>query len=68
MTTDEAKIVLLDSMISNLENGSLDENVQTELKACIKIAKTLKNPFEKHLYISLFNDMVRERMLLKEIK
>lgn len=68
MTTDEAKIVLLDSMINNLENGSLDENVQTELTACIKIARTLENRFEKHIYISLLNDMVRERIFLKELQ
>jgi DNA-binding XRE family transcriptional regulator len=68
MPTEEAKITLLGYTINSIENGSLDENLQAEITACIVLAKTLKNPFEKHLYLTLLNDMVKERLTIKRTK
>lgn len=68
MTIEEAKITLLDYTINSIENGSLDENLQAEITAGIVIAKTLKNPFEKHLYLTMLNDIVKEQLAIKGTK
>ena len=65
MTTtklDEAKVKIIESVINSIGNGFLDEDVHEELNACIEVAKTIKQPFEKHLLLQVLNDMVRERI------
>lgn len=61
MNAELAKIVLIEYCINSIDNGSLDEDVQSEIRACITLAKTIKNAFEKHLLLSILNDMVKER-------
>lgn len=67
MNLEESKIVLLDYVIQSLDNGSKDEDVRKELLACIKVAKTIKQPFEKKLYLVLLKDMVGEQVMLREL-
>ena len=62
MSLDNAKIILIENCINSIDNGFLDEDVQSEIRACIVVAKTIKQPFEKHLLLQQLGDMVKERV------
>ena len=62
MSLDTAKVLLIERMIGSIENGTLDEDVQTDLRACIKLAETVKAKFERNLLLTQLNDMVKERV------
>lgn len=63
--SDKDKLVLIEYVLTSIDNGALDEDVRNELRACENLAKTLKNNLTKHFVLNSISYMIEERTEVK---